>query len=172
MQGEHNSHCENEGTFTENWRCSSKCNIMKDELQGDPLTKAKILDIYSDIFTGSGKFSRELDKFQLKENAKPARHALWKVPIHLQDAFHVVIRNLEQLGILEPVKEVTEWVNNFVIIKKKVSINFSNSHSPGHSVSKKLQIFLDLRDLNQALERELYYTCSIKEIIGKFHGIK
>ena len=29
------------------------------------------------------------------------------VPIHLQEAFHQEIWNLEQLGILEPVKEVT-----------------------------------------------------------------
>ena len=40
-------------------------------------------------------------KFQLKPNAKPTRHAPRKVPIHLQDAFHKEIRNLEQLGILE-----------------------------------------------------------------------
>ena len=39
-------------------------------------------------------------KFQLKPNAKPARHAPRKVPIHLQDTFHKKMRNLEQLGIL------------------------------------------------------------------------
>ena len=102
VQGECDSHCENEGTVMENQSCSSKCSIVRDELQGDPLTKAKILDVYSDIFTGIGKFPREPYKFQLKENAKPTRHAPRKVPIHLQDAFHEEIRNLEQLGILEP----------------------------------------------------------------------
>ena len=44
-----------------------------------------------------------------------------KFPIHLQEAFHKEIRNLEWLGILEPVKEVTEWVNSFVIVEKKVA---------------------------------------------------
>ena len=58
-------------------------------------------------------------KFQLKENAKPTRHAPRKVPIHLQDAFHKEIRNLEKLGILEETKDVTEWVNSFVIMEKK-----------------------------------------------------
>ena len=90
------SHCENEGTVTENWSCSSKCNIMRCELHGDPLTKVKILDVYSDVFTRIGKFPSEPYKFQLKENAKPARHAPRKVPIHLQDVFHGEIRNLEQ----------------------------------------------------------------------------
>ena len=56
-------------------------------------------------------------------------------------------------------------------MEKKVPINSSNSHLPGHSISKKLRICLDPRDLNEGLEREPYYTCSIEEIIGKFHGI-
>ena len=79
---------------------------------------------------------------------------------------------MEQLGILEPVTEVTEWINSFIIMEKKVPIDSSNSHSSGHSVTRKLQICLDPRDLNEALEREPYYTHSIEEIIGKFHGMK
>ena len=76
---------------------------------------------------------------------------------------------MEQLGILEETKDITEWVNSFVIVEKKLPFDSSNSHSPGHSINKKLQIYLDPRDLNEALEREPYYTCSIEEIIGKFH---
>ena len=56
-------------------------------------------------------------------------------------------------------------------MEKKLSINSNNSHSPGHSVNKKLQICLDSGDLNEALEREPYYTHSIEEIMGKFHGM-
>ena len=110
--------------------------------------------------------------FQLKPNVKPTRHAPRHVPIHLQEAFHQEIQNLEWLGILEPVKEVTEWVNSFVVMEKKVPVDSSNAHSPGHSVQKKLQICLDPRDLNEALECEPYYTRSIKEILGKFHGMR
>ena len=87
----------------------------------------------------------------------------------LQDAFHKEIRNLEQLGILEETKDVTEWVNSFVIVEKKIPTD-SNS-SQGHSMNKKLRICLDPRDLNEALEREPYYMCSIEEIMGKFHGM-
>ena len=123
-------------------------------------------------------FSPELESFQdyltssnSKPNAKPIRHAPRKVPIHLQDVFHEEIRNLEALGILEETKDVTEWVNSFVIMEKKLPIDSSNSHSPGHSMNKKLWICLDPRDLNEALEREPYYTCSIEEIMGKFHGM-
>ena len=69
---------------------------------------------------------------------------------------------------MEPVKEVTGWVNNFVIVEKKVP---ADSNTEDHSSQKKLQICLDSRDLNEALEREPYYNRSIKKILGKFHGM-
>ena len=65
---------------------SNKQSINKSQLQGSPLTKQDILDIYSDVFTRIGKFPGMPYKFQLKQNAKPTRHAPRKVPIHLQDS--------------------------------------------------------------------------------------
>ena len=52
---------------------------------------------------------------------------------------------------MEPVKEVTEWVNSFVIVEKKVP---ADCNTEDHSTQKKFQICLDPRDLNEALERE------------------
>ena len=154
--------------------CSNKWSINKSQLQGDPLTKQDILDIYSDVFTGIGKFPGMPYKFHLKPNAKPTRHAPRKVPIHLQDAFHKEIRILEQLGILEETKDVTEWVNSFVIIEKvptdSSKIPTDSNSSQGHSMSNKLRICLNPRDLDEALEREPYYTQSIEEM-AKFHGM-
>ena len=148
---------------------SNKHSISERQLQGSTLTKQDILDVYSDVFTRIGKFPGLPSKFQLKPNAKPARHTPRKVPIHLQDTFHKEIRNLEQLGILEETKDVTEWVNSFVIMEKMIPTDSNNSQ--GHSMNKKLRICLDPRDLNEALEREPYYTWSIEEIMGKFHGM-
>ena len=152
--------------------CSNKWSILENQLQGSPLKKQDILDIYSDVFTRIGKFPGLPYRFQLKPNAKPNRHAPRKVPIHLQDAICDEIRNLEALGVLEETKDVTEWVNSFVIVEKKIPIDSNNSHSPGHSMNKKLRICLDPRDLNEALEREPYYTHSIEEIMGNIHGMK
>ena len=144
---------------------SKKQSISQSQLRDHPLMKQDILHVYSDVFTGIGKFPGMPYKFQLKENAKPTRHAPRKVPIHLQDAFHSEIRNLEKLGILEETKDVTEWVNSFVIMEKKTP-DVSNSQS-----DRKLRICLDPRDLNEALEREPYYTQSIEEIMARFHGM-
>ena len=105
---------------------SRKQSILQSQLKDCPLMKQDILHVYSDVFTGIGKFPGMPYKFQLKDNAKPTRHAPRKVPIHLQDAFHSEIRNLEKLGILEETKDVTEWVNSFVIMEKKTP-DVSNS---------------------------------------------
>ena len=152
-KGDHSFlHQKMKGTVRKLSNNSTKHSISKEQLQGGPLTKQDILDVYADVITRIGKFPGLPYKFQLKPNAKPTRHAPRKVPIHLQEAFHEKIRNLEALGILEETKDVTEWVNSFVIVEKKLPINSSNSHSPGHSVNKKLRICLDPRDPNEALE--------------------
>ena len=118
----------------------------------------------------SGSFQDYLTSSNSNQMQNPLDMHLGKC-LHLQDAFHEEIRNLEALGIFEETKDVTEWVNSFVIMEKKLPLNSRKSHSPGHSMNKKLQICLDARELNEALEREPYYTCSIQEIMGKFHGM-
>ena len=66
-------------------------------------------------------------------------------------------------GILEEVKEHTDWVNSYMIVEKD-----TGSHpSPSHTIKKKLRICLDPRDLSEALEREPYHTCSVDEITAK-----
>ena len=47
---------------------SNKWSINQSQLQGTPLTKHDILDVYSDVFTGIGKFPGMPYKFQLKQN--------------------------------------------------------------------------------------------------------
>ena len=168
MHGISSHHLTNEGTSEEKLSHSTQWSLYKEQLQGMPLKKQDILRVYSDVFTRIGKFPGLPYKFQLKPNVKQPRHAPRCIPIHLQEAFHKEIRNLEWLGILEPVKEVTEWVNSFVIVEKKVP---ADSNTEDHSSQKKLWICLDPRDLNRALEQEPYHTRSIKEILEKFHGM-
>ena len=72
-----------------------------------------------------------------------------------------------KLGILEEVKEHTDWVNSHVTVEKDTG----NHHSPNHTIKKKLRICLDPRDLNEALEREPYHTCSVDEITAKLQGM-
>ena len=131
------------------------------------LTKQDILSHYSGCFEGTGCFPGELYKFHLKPEHKPARHAPRKVPIHLENAFKEEIKSLVELGILEEVKEHTDWVNSYVIVEK----DSGNHHSPNHTIKRKLRICLDPRDLNEALEKEPYRTHSVDEITAKLQGM-
>ena len=131
-----------------------------------PLTKQDILSQYSGCFEGIGRFPGDPYKFHLKPDHKPARHAPRKVPVHLETAFKEEIDSLVSQGILEEVKEHTDWVNSYVIVEKDTG----NSHAPNHTVKKKLRICLDPRDLNEALEREPYHTRSVDEITAKLQG--
>ena len=132
-----------------------------------PLTKQDILSQYSGCFEGIGCFPGDPYKFHLKPDHKPARHAPRKVPVHLETAFKEEIESLVKQGILEEVKEHTDWVNSYVIVEKDTG----NHHSPNHTVKKKLRICLDPRDLNEALEREPYHTRSVDEITAKLQGM-
>ena len=59
------------------------------------------------------------------------------------------------LKSLNQSKKLTEWVKSFVIMEKKFQCDSSNSHSPGHTCERRnSRICLDMRDLNEALERE------------------
>ena len=132
-----------------------------------PLTKQEILSQYSSCFEGIGRFPGDPYKFHLKPDHKPARHAPRKVPVHLEKAFKEEIDSLVSQGILEEVKEHTDWVNSYVIVEKDTG----NAHAPNHTVKKKLRICLDPRDLNEALEREPYHTRSVDEITAKLQGM-
>ena len=132
-----------------------------------PLTKQGILSQYSGCFEGLGHFPGDPYKFHLKPDYKPARHAPRKVPVHLETAFKEEIESLVKQGILEEVKEHTDWVNSYVVVEKDTG----NHHSPNHTVKKKLRICLDPRDLNEALEREPYHTRSVDEITAKLQGM-
>ena len=132
-----------------------------------PLMKQDILSHYSGCFEGIGCFPGEPYKFHLKPEHKPARHAPRKVPIHLEVAFKEEIKSLVKLGILEEVKEHTDWVNSCVIVEK----DSRNHHSPNHTIKRKLRICSDPRDLNEALEREPYHTHSVDEITAKLQGM-
>ena len=135
-----------------------------------PLTQEKVESTYADVFQGLGKFPGEPYKLRLKPDAVPVKHRPRKVPIHLQDAFHEEVERLVKIDVLEKVTEPTEWVNSFVIVEKV--IDSSNAHSPNHVIKKSICLCIDPKDLNEALEREPYYSRTIDELISMFARAK
>ena len=80
-----------------------------------PLTKQDILSQYSGCFEGIGHFPGDPYRFHLKPDHKPARHAPRKVPVHLEAAFKEEIDSLVRQGILEEVKEHTDWATHMLL---------------------------------------------------------
>ena len=135
-----------------------------------PLTQEKVETTYADVFQGLGRFPGDPYKLRLKPDAVPAKHRPRRVPVHLQDAFDEEVERLVKIDVLEKVTEPTEWVNSFVIVEKV--IDSSNAHSPNHSIKKSICLWIDPKDLNEALERKPYYSRSIDELISMFAGAK
>ena len=135
-----------------------------------PLTQEKVETTIADVFQGLAKFPGEPYKLRLKPDPVPAKHRPRKNPVHLQDAFHEEVERLVKIDVLEKVTEPTEWVNSFVIVEKV--IDSSNAHSPNHTIKKSIRLCIDPKDLNEALEREPYYSRSIDELISMFAGAK
>ena len=75
--------------------------------------------------------------------------------------------SLLKQGILEEVKEHTDWVNSYVIVEK----DSGNHHSPNHTLKRKLRICLDPRNLNKALKSKPYHTCSVDDLTAKPQGM-
>ena len=94
-----------------------------------PLTKQDILLQYSSCFEGIGCFPGDLYKFHLKPDHKPARHAPRKVPVHLETAFKEEIESLVSQGILEEVKERTDWVNSCYCRERHWKFTCTKPHS-------------------------------------------
>ena len=55
-------------------------------------------------------------------------------------------------------EDSSEWVNSFVIVEKDVSMDSGHFCAPCHQFRKKLQIYLDPRDLNEALKHVCHAT--------------
>ena len=81
----------------------------------------------------SGKYTIRLDP-----TITPVQHARRKVPIHYKEEIEKTLKDMEQLQIITPVTEPTEWVSSITYPTK-----------PDGS----LRICLDPRDLNKAIIR-------------------
>ena len=103
------------------------------------MTKQEILSQYSGCFEGIGRFPGDPYKFHLKPDYKPAHMHPERYQYIWKKAFKEEIDSLVSQGILEEVREHTDWVNSYVIVEKDTG----NTHAPNHTVKKKLRICLD-----------------------------
>ena len=124
------------------------------------LSKAQVLQEYSDCFDKIGRFPGEKYKIKLIDDAQPVVHAPRSVPVHIMPLYKEELDKMLDNGIISPVSGPTDWVNSIVC-------NVTESKE-----GKKVRLCLDPKDLNKNAKREHYYTRTIDEILPKLHGKK
>lgn len=133
-----------------------------DDQAKQPLSEKKLLEEFEDCFQGLGTFDMKPYHITLDPTAEPVIHAPQTVPIHLQDLYKEEINNMVQLGVIVPVNEPTDWVNNIVLSETK--------NAKGEVT--KVRVCLDPRDLNKFIKREHYYTKTVDEVVTQLHDAK
>ena len=114
-------------------------------------TKEDIVNQYPKLFQGLGKLEGE-HVIHLKGGATlfclttPRR-----VPLPLMKKVQEEIKRMEQLDVIEPIDEPTEWCSPIVVVPK---------------ADGKVRICGDLTKLNQAVCREVYQLPTVEETLG------
>ena len=111
-----------------------------------------IMKEYSDVFDNKtlGRLPVQ-HTIRLKEEAKPVIHAPRKIPAALRTKVKDELDRMQQLGVIKPVEEPTDWVSSMVTITKP----------------NKTRICLDPKDLNNSIKREHYPMPTIEEVVAK-----
>ena len=92
---------------------------------------------------------------QLEENSTPVIHTPRKILVSLRSKLKKELNGVEAAGVIEKVKEPTEWVNSLVVIE-----------NPDGS----LHLCLDPRDLNKVINREHFKLPTFEDISTRLTG--
>ncbi|XP_052253072.1 uncharacterized protein K02A2.6-like [Dreissena polymorpha] len=96
-------------------------------------------------------------KLYVEEDAKPVVLPARKIPIAIQGQVKQELDKLVERGILVPVKEPTEWVNQMAVVRKS---------------SGCLRICLDPQPLNKVLERQQYRLTTFDKVVPNLNQAK
>ncbi|XP_060070509.1 uncharacterized protein K02A2.6-like [Ylistrum balloti] len=120
----------------------------------DSVKSPDIFTEYKDLFEGLGCLADKV-KIKLKPDAEPVVEPCRKVPFALHDQLKQELDRMEELQVIKPIEEPTEFVNSMVIV---------------HKSNGKLRVCLDPRNLNRAICREHFKLPTREEIMAKFAG--
>ena len=112
---------------------------------------------FPNVFEGLGRFN-EPYTIKLKPDYKPVIQPVRKVPLAYRDKIETELDRMEKLGVISKVTEPTEFVNSFVVVKKKGS--------------DEIRLCLDPRDLNKSIMREHYPMKTREPILAELDNPK
>uniref|UniRef100_A0A8C5Q7G7 Gypsy retrotransposon integrase-like protein 1 n=1 Tax=Leptobrachium leishanense TaxID=445787 RepID=A0A8C5Q7G7_9ANUR len=128
----------------------AELNVIDNQSKG-PLTKHRLLQEFSDVFTGPVESVPGEVHFDLDLSVPPVQCAPRNVPVALKQAVKAQLDQYEADGHLAPVTDPTDWISNMVIVKKP----------------DKLRICIDPKFLNLALRRSHYIMPTLEDVLYK-----
>ena len=108
----------------------------------------------SNVFTGDGRVSSEY-RIQLKEDARPYAVATPPSQLPFQEMVKLELQKLKDDGIIEEIKESTEWCAPIVVVPKR---------------NNKVRICVDLTKLNENVKRENFFLPTTDHLLAKLSG--
>lgn len=129
-----------------------RCTAMKPVKRIDSIhqTPEDIFEEFKYLFNGLGCITCTNHHIEVDATYSPVVNPPCRVLVLLKWRVQDEIKRMEQLGIVEKVREPTNWVNSMVVATKP---------------NGKLQICIDPRDLNKAIKCEHYQMKTIEEVI-------
>ena len=103
----------------------------------------------ADVFKDVGTLPGDPYHIKLKDSYKPVQPPPRLVPLGMQSAYKAELDRLVKEGIITEVHEHTEWINSIV---------------PVMTEDSSLRLYLDLKDLNKAIERNPWYARTLDDI--------
>jgi transposase InsO family protein len=122
----------------------------------------KVVEDYSDRFTGIGKMSQTQVHLSISKDVEPIAQKARRIPFHLRDKVSSEIQRLKDMDIIEDAEGSTPWVSPVVIVKK------DKPKKP----EDEIRVCIDSRGINTAIERERYPMNTIEDLIVDMNGSK
>ena len=128
-----------------------------DNTKGTDQSIDSMLQEYADVFKGIGQFPGE-HTIRLTDNAEPKVYPPRRVPIAMQEKFKAELKCMQDLDVIVPVDEPTEFVNPIVIVEKPNT--------------RKIHICMDPNNLNEHICHEHYPIPTLDDAIAKIGNSK
>ena len=111
---------------------------------------------FSDCFGELGTLS-EKHHIQVDPHVPPVIHSARQIPLSLKDRLDSELNRMLKLGIIVPVNEPSQWVNQLVVTEKP---------------NGKLRVCIDPCDLNKAILRQRYQLPTAEQLFSEMSGAK
>lgn len=113
----------------------------------------RILTKYADLFKDEvGKLGKPVTySMKIDSTIPPVVRPARRIPVAMQDKVKTELQRMTDLGVITPISEPTEWVSSMVAAHKKDNI----------------QICIDPRDLNTAIQRPHHPMRTVEEVAAQ-----